>query len=320
MEHVDHVVEIALELALLAEGLRIERHEEVSDPVRIAASLRALADRRERAARERRREDLHHDAEAVALVARHLGRAAECGDAACVAHGDEIHRPRRIGHGRAVFVEHPAGRQRAALELEHLHFVLRHRARRHVEQEGGVATRRRGEGDGVGAEHGNGAARRQHGIAARRARDHAEQPAPRRHRGVVAGGAEVGRVADADDADAARRRLGDRQLHPEHGGDVAESGVAVDERGHGRLAHDARHRRGVELLEAERFLVEHEHGDAVRVDAGEVGVGHDVRGGPHDVVRHAPGAQDFTDLAVDGLGREAHRAGKLLPRHRVGLS
>ena len=100
----------------------------------------------------------------------------------------------------------------------------------------------------------------------------------------------------------------------------AEAGVAVDERGDGRFADNAGHGGGVELLEAERFLVEHQHRDAVRVDAGEIGVGHDVGGGADDVVGHSPGAQDFADLAVDRFSRVSHRADKLLPRHRVRVS
>ncbi len=138
----------------------------------------------------------------------------------------------------------------------------------------------------------------------------------RRHRGVVARRAEVGGVAHAHDAHAGRSRLLDGEIHPEYRRDVPEPVVAVHERGDRRFAHDARRRRRVELIEAERFLVEHEHRDAVRVDAGEIGVGHDVGGGAHDVGRHPPGGQHFADLAENRLGGDAHGT-KLPPGGRV---
>src|SRR5436190_7709988 len=110
VQHVDHVVQVALELPLVAKSSRIERHQEVSDLVGVAAALSALADRGEGAAGEGGREDLHHHAQPVALVAGHLGGSAECGDPPGVAHRDEVHRESGIGDRLAVLVEHPAGR------------------------------------------------------------------------------------------------------------------------------------------------------------------------------------------------------------------
>src|SRR5262245_28082276 len=112
MQQVDHGVEVVLESTLGTERLRIDREEEVPEPVRVGGLLRLHADRRERGARERAAQDMHHEGEAVALVARHVRRAAERSLAsAFFSTVNNIQGLTWIRYSLAALVQHPSCRQ-----------------------------------------------------------------------------------------------------------------------------------------------------------------------------------------------------------------
>lgn len=116
---------------------------------------------------------------------------------------------------------------------------------------------------------------------------------------VVAGGAEVVAVADHADADAESRGPVACLCRGLERREVTEPGVGVDhDRGAPVVADDLA--AGVEAQAAggPLPLVGGQHGDAVGVDATEVGVDHDL-GGPHGRLGgHPPARQHLDDLAL----------------------
>ena len=198
---------------------------------RVGGLLGLHPDRRERGARERAAEDVHHEREPVALVARHLRRSAKrCLASAFLSTVDDLQRLPWLRYGLTTLVEHPSRRQALAVQLVDLDLVVGDAGGRHVQQERPVAARGRGEGDRVGAEHRNRRARRHHRDGARRARHHADEAFLRSERRVVAGGAEVVRVEHAHDRDAHRLGFLDRELHAHHRCGMPEARVRIDQR------------------------------------------------------------------------------------------
>ena len=113
-------------------------------------------------------------------------------------------------------------------------------------------------------------------------------------------------VAHRDRRRAGFARLVHRGPHGEHGGRVAEAPPGVDERKRARLPLDADVGLRIDAALLLRLLVPGQHADAVAVDAGEVGLDHDMHGRLDMVRRHAPGFEDRGDLAakqsvVDGV-------------------
>ena len=244
------------------------------------------------AAGERRAQDLHHGAEAVALVAAELARAAERRQP------PDIVPVRRIRDRRAGTVHHPAFRDRLAGAPCNGDLAEGDRAGCHVQREGPVRRGRGREADGVGAERGIGAEHRRDLLGRRIGEREADQPLLRRHAGIVAGGAVMVRVSHRDRRRAHLPRLVHGGPHGQHGGRVAEALPGVDERKSARLPLDADFGLRVDAALLLRLLVPGQHADAVAVDAGKVGLDHDMHGRLDMVARHAPGLEDRGDLAA----------------------
>jgi hypothetical protein len=110
------------------------------------------------------------------------------------------------------------------------------------------------------------------------------------------------RVEDRDGGDAAAAAFLDREVHRHRRRRMAEPGIGVEERRDRGLADDARLGRHVEPAVAAQLLVHHQHRDAVRIDAHEVGLDHRLDGGPKLPLAHAPGAEDQRDLLAERRG------------------
>ena len=294
-KHVEQPVHVGPEIPLPAQMRGVDGEEEMPGLVSEAAG-------------ERRAEDLHHRAEAVALVAAELARAAERRQQ------PDIVPVRRIRNRRAGPVHHPAFRDRLAGAPGDGDLAEGHRAGRHVQREGPVRPGRGGEADGVGAERGVGAEHRGHLLGRRIGEREADQPFRRRHAGIVAGRAVMVGVAHRDRRRAHLPRLVHGGPHGEHSGRVAEAAAGVDQRQRARLALDADVRLRLDAALLLRLLVPGQHADAVAVDAGEVGLDHDMHGRLDMVARHAPALEDRGDLAakqsvVDGVHGLSPRSG-----------
>ena len=173
----------------------------------------------------------------------------------------------------------------------------------HVEQEGFAVAAGGGEGDGVGAEAGLGGAGGGDLDAGGRRGDEADEAGVGGHFGVEAAGAEMRGVADGGDADADGLRLGDGGVHGEAGGDVAEAAIAIDEGGDRGFLDDAGFGAHAHFAVGGAGGVSGDHGDAVAVDAVEVGPGHDFGGAFGVFGGHAEGGEEAGDLAaVDFVG------------------
>ena len=206
--------------------------------------------------------------------------------------------------GFAFGGDEPAGRRGQVLVGLVADLAGGHRRGRHVEQEGLARLAGGGEGDGVGAEAGLGAEGGGDLDAARRRRDHADQPGLDGHQGVETAGAEMRRVAHGGDADAGGLCLVDGELHGVPRIGMAETAAAIDQRGNQRFPHDGGLGAHVDPAGAAAFVVRRHHRDAVRVDAVQVGPAHDLRGAGGGFFGHAPGPQDEFELASMGrIGR-----------------
>jgi hypothetical protein len=99
-----------------------------------------------------------------------------------------------------------------------------------------------------------------------------------------------------------------RQFHAHHRCRVAEAAAGVDECRRSVLSRH--HRTDVEhqLSPVADALVEHQHGQAVRVDTGQIRVDHDIRRRAGELGVHSPRAQDVENLLPDPLGRYVHRS------------
>ncbi|CFU58793.1 Uncharacterised protein [Bordetella pertussis] len=252
--------------------------------------------RRHQAAAQRAAQHLGHDGQAVALVAAHLGGAAQRREAAFGALEDELHGGGRIGHAGARPVHRPAGRQGLAVVVVHLDLVGGHGGGSHVEQQRVVVGGGRAECDRVGAQHGAGAMGRHHDERGGAAGHQRHGAALHRQARVDAGRAEMMRIAHRHRAHAMLERLVDRHPHGLRRHRVAQAAHAV-EQGAGRaLAHQPRLRIDAQRAGAQLVLVGGQHGNAMRVDAQQIGLGHQV--GRHASRRfgHAPRPQDAIDL------------------------
>jgi hypothetical protein len=126
----------------------------------------------------------------------------------------------------------------------------------------------------------------------------------------------MGRVVDADDADADRLGLGDRPLHPQPSGGVAEAAVAVDQRRHRRLALDPRHCVDANAAVAAPDVVARQFRDAVALDAAVIGPG-DAVGRRRGVGGgNPPPLEDRGDLRPMAIETDWH-GGLLLGRREI---
>ena len=278
------------ELALLAEQAGVDRDKAVAD-IHALRLLRVHRVGDQRRSRQARAEDIDHHRQPVALVARILRRAAERGQEAAL-----LARLQRIGARQPLLVQDPARRALQPLIGLVADAAGGDRRRRHVEQERLPVGGRRGERPGIGAELGFLAEGRRdldrRGAGAR----HADQPLLRRHQRVVAGRAEMRRVAHRGDRHAGRLGLVDRYPHREMRRHVAEPAIAIDQRRDRRFLHDPRPALHVGATVAAQPVIARDHRHAVAVDAVQIGPGQDVGGRLGVVLRHAPGQQDRLQL------------------------
>src|SRR5439155_22443342 len=128
-------------------------------------------------------EDVHHHAEAIALVAAELAAAAER------RHEALLHGEVGIGGGLAVLVGRPAGGNRLLPAARDAELAGGHRGRRHVEYERRVTAGRRRERDRIGGELRLAAEGGHHRDVRRVGRGQAEHAVRERHHRVVGGGA-----------------------------------------------------------------------------------------------------------------------------------
>ena len=292
------------EFLALAEQARIDRDEAMADAVALPLLCAHRIGNQARP-RQARAEDVDHHRQPVTLVAGVLRRTAERGQEPAF-----LARFQRVGAGATLLVEHPAGRAGETLVRLVADAARRHGGRRHIEQKRLPVGCRRGERPWVGAElrllaegRGDLDAR---GAGAR----HADQPLLRRHQCVIAGRAEMSRVAHRGDRHAGGFRLVDRDLHRETRRHVAEPAIAVDQRRDRRLLDDARPRRHVRAPAAAQPVIAGQHRYAVAVDAVQIRPGEDVRSRFRIVLGHPPGRQDGFELRAMRLVRCGH--GRLL--------
>ncbi len=246
------------------------------------------AARGERAAAERTAQDLRHHRQAVALVAAHVGRAAQGCQAALGMLEDVLHGGRGIRDRPTLSVHRPSRRQRLVQEVVDLDLVGGHGGCRHVQQKGFVVGGRRAEGDGVGAQHGHGAARGHHDDAIGAA-GHQPHHAPLdRDPRIDARRAEMMGIADRYGAHAMLQRFVHGQVHCLGRDRIAQAAHAVDQRAGAAIAQNARARVQVQGAGPQLFFVGRQHGDPMRIDAQQIGSRHQARGNVRQVLCHAP--------------------------------
>ena len=154
-QRLEESVHVRPEILDRAKRGRVHSEEEVADIVRIGRALRAIADRRERTAAQRARQDLREDREPVALVAAEgLAVAANRGEAALEFLEQQPKRLLGIGHRRARAVHHPTSRDVLALEGVDFDLVGGDDCGRDVQDDRRLAAGRGRKGERVGAEHG----------------------------------------------------------------------------------------------------------------------------------------------------------------------
>ena len=249
---------------------------------------------------------MHEHGQPVALVAPEVTRAAERRDAALRLLEDVAEGLLRIRHRLAARIHHPARWQRLVVELVDLDLARRHRGRGHVELKGWVALDGGGEGEGVRAHDRLRREGGHEGDPAGGGGDHADDATIGRDLRVAARGAEVMRVEHGDDGDSRGAALLDGEIHRVHRDGMAERGVRVDE-GHGRsLAHGLEDGLHVEAAPPELLVVAGQHGDAVGVDAAQVGLDHHLRRGVGMRRGHAPGTKHGDELFTDQRRGNSH--------------
>ena len=310
MDAIGEVGHLGLELVGVAEGVDAPGGEPL-------AHVGPRHDQPEAGAGEDTREDVGDEAKAVALVGARLEGGAEGEKGAALAEGGWV------VAAAAFAVDGPAGGESLALATRDLELAAGDGGRGHVEGEGLATGDRGGEGEGVraesalGASGGDGEHRR---VAAR----HANQAVVGGALGVVPGSAEVASVADGDHADATRLGAGDAAVHGVGGDNDAHAAVSIEGEGSGCLAEDADGGCRVHAAVAQAghvAAVPGEVGDAVGLDALQVGVDEDVGGGDGIGGGHAEVLERAGHVVAEGGRVEAvagvgHRGD--CPRRQAG--
>jgi hypothetical protein len=306
-QHAHHARHVRLEPAIAAERRRVDDQEEVAD---VEARLARVAAHAIGGAGEHGRQDLHQRGEAVALVAREPGRAAERREQA------RGQRGLRIGGHCAGGVEGPARLERPAVQLRQSQLADGDGAGRDIEAEGRAFAGGRGEGERIGAEARLGAVRRDDGRIPRGGERHADQAGLGGEHRVGPGSAEVIGVAHRDGSEPGCACLLYREQHGTRARRLAQAAVRVDHSDHRRLAHQARLGAEVQALAGAQPRIERQERDAVRVHAVQVGV-LEALGGDARVLRgHSPRAEDLPALRRHGGRRHpaGHGASNDAPR------
>lgn len=99
------------------------------------------------------------------------------------------------------------------------------------------------------------------------------------------------RIAHAGNAHAVSPGGVDGYSHAHDGWRVPQAGIGIDERCRARLPDHVWPRLQIQPAVAARRVIVHEHGQAMRVDARQVGVDHDFGAGLRLRWRNAPGQQ-----------------------------
>ena len=211
-------------------------------------------------------EDVDAHGEAVALVGADLTGAAERQHEEFFGDRLGLHDRGAVGHGD------PAGQQVFAEALGEADLVAGDAGHGGVEDEGRFLAGGRGDRERVEADHRLGAV----GGGDHQAADghgEADHVVGDGHGRVVGGGAEVASVVGDDGGDAHLLRLVDGELHGLGADGEAEAAVAVDRGGGWGVALELPLGGGIDVAALQAGDVGAHHvGDAVRVDAAEVGV------------------------------------------------
>ncbi|MNJ58610.1 hypothetical protein D3C77_542520 [compost metagenome] len=162
---------------------------------------------------------------------------------------------------------------------------------------------RRAERDGVGAQHGHGAARGHHDDAVGAAGDQPDHAALHRNARIDAGRAKVMRVAYRHRAHPVFQGLVHGQVHGLRGHRIPQPAHAVDQRAGAAVAHHLRTRVQPQRTGAPFFLVGRQHRNAMRIDAQQIRLRHQAGGGVRQVLIHAPRLQHLQDLFAHLLYR-----------------
>ena len=295
LQRLEEIVHVGLERGEVTESCDVDRAEEMSDvsagPVRLAPGPHI----REAGAGQDPGQDIHHDGEAIALVAAQFPRSAERREEA-----------RLVGHVRIsgrlpLVVERPSRRDGVAPSAGDRELADRHGAGRHVEDERAVAPGGSGHRDRIGAEHRLAAVGRDNG-GSRVRHAQADHLVGERHHGVVGGRAVVIRVAAGHESHAVGPGLRDGELHGEGGSVVAERLLAVDDRRRTLVADDLRLGGRHDPALAVPLEVGRQHAHPVRVDAPQIRPDHEVGDELGHRRRRPPAVEDRDDEGLEGRG------------------
>ncbi|MNT57504.1 hypothetical protein D3C72_1948750 [compost metagenome] len=114
-------------------------------------------------------------------------------------------------------------------------------------------------------------------------------------------------VADRHRAHAVFQGLVDRQVHGLRGHGIAQPAHAIYQRAGAAVAHHAGAGIEAQRARAPLFFVGGQHGNAMRIDAQQVGPRHQARGGERQVLGHAPSHQHLQYLFLHLLHRHGRR-------------
>ena len=278
-----------LEVLQTAEGVDVDRDEEMAEMIRLLLAFGAEAEQllQEAALLQRSAQDFNDRRIAVALVAGRLfAQAAQRRQSGFALH--EVDQDLvGIRTGVALFVDDPAGRKLLARTAIDFDLAALRDGRRAVEEERERLIRRHAEGQRVRSEHVLDAEGRGDGRTGVRARD-TDHAVLDGHQGVVAGDAVVGGVADDRHAHAVFAGVVDGVLHGLLGGDHAHAVMRVDDGGRRRLLDEFDGGLRVEDAVADAVDVDgFQAADTVGVDAALVGGDQNVRADLRVFERHA---------------------------------
>src|SRR5207237_1314957 len=94
-------------------------------------------------------------------------------------------------------------------------------------------------------------------------------------------------------------------------GRMPQAGARVDQGGGGALAHYPGKGLQIQFALGLRVLVVHQHRHAVRVDAGEIGLDHHLRGDARELTIHSPRRKQRDDLLADALDGDVHCSARM---------
>ena len=244
------------------------------------------------------------------MTAGLLARTAERHDAAAVLADDVGEHVRGVGGGHALRVKCPDGWQGIAVLVVDFEFAARDDGSRRIEPEG-IGVSRRGDGDGIGAEHGLAAEGGDHdglGIGA----GDADEAFVAGHLRIVAGDAEVIAVAHGDHRHAAFLGLLDGEVHGELRDDLAHRGMPLDGCRDGGLEDDLGSFVDVDRALLDALVVAHHALHAMAFDAVEICGEQHVADDGAVLFRKAEGPEDVVAELVQGFVLPVH-VGHVLP-------